>query len=403
MYTLDNHVMSVKDTTGTELKSTVVWHFLAALYLQSTLNPNGLGEIDNTTLKKIPFFSRYRSNSLRATIARTVSSIEKHFNIITYNNKSAGPWWLSNPDDIKIFPSVKHLQEKLQYQPQTVSRLQHHDEKALFLFAQNIVNGDCLLHTGHQKQACLQHYRKAASSNIPLLKTSGKLRLCQALIRLGDFKTAEIELLNTNWQEGGTYAETHIKLLTSRLYRLQSKPDPHKKPIDTSSLPDDVSTALAMTLNAFNIRDSYMLAVAENSRAQTLTRLAHDCLEDLYNALLFRLRAYHYDGIQQAAYNIANSIHQMSRASKVPFRNQDTLAVINRWSEFCEEVCNNFEVGKDTYLNELLQAETLALSPETQAQALAAAKSAYDKSLFNGNRYDQREILDLIEKLSGSS
>lgn len=400
MYIIDNHRMSIRDFEGNELKSRVAWHFVATLYLHSQLKVQSLGEVDSASLSEVDFFSRYNADTLRTSIARTVSAIDKQFPLLAYSHKSAGPWRLLEPASVDVFPSFEHLKQKLNYRSQNNQWLSYKDQDALFLFAKDICNGDCLLHTGHQKQACLLHYRKAATSKNILLKRTAKLRLCQALIRLGDFEKAQKELTSTDWGPDNSYAGVHQKLLKARLARLHPSIAQDGTNVDTSALPDDVSSSLARTLNAFDIRDSYMAACDKKSRRGTRSQLAHACLEELYNALFQRLRAYHYDGVQQSAYNIANAFHIMSSTSNTVLKDDDAQPIVAQWSNFCEDVCSMFEVGKDTYLNELLQAETLAKNPATQQQALAAAQSAYEKSVVNGNRYDQAELLELIETLS---
>lgn len=403
MYTLDKQRMSIRQHHGKELKSTVAWHFIAALYLQFKRLPHSDGELSAVELMALPFFSRYNHNSLRTTIARTISRIDEHFPILSYNKKSSGPWRLKSPADFDIFPSLEAIQDKANYKPQNTLRLHFEDGRALFHFAQNIIDGDCLLHTGNQQEAALNSYRLAARSKTMLLHTTARLRQCLALMRLGDFDQVEELLETTDWGGEQTYAGFHAHLLRSRLDQLRGQKMRIIKSADAVSVPDDITTALTLTLNAFAKRDQTRL-LAEKPKSKGLTqRLAYECIEDLYNALFLRVRASHHDGVQQSAYNIANSYYTLSNIPNSPFIWPDVSIRIFAWCDLCDAVCKKFEVGSDTYLNDLLRAETLARNPDTFQQALPAAQEALEKSQRNGNLYDQDQLSSLIERLSDST
>lgn len=402
MYTLDKQRMSIRHHQGKELKSTVAWHFIAALYLQFKRLPHSDGELSVVELVALPFFSRYNHNSLRTTIARTISRIDEHFPILSYNKKSSGPWRLKTPAELDIFPSLEAVQDKANYKTRNTHRLHFEDGRALFHFAQNIIDGDCLLHTGNQQQAALSSYRLAARSKTTLLHTTARLRQCSALMRLGDFDQAEELLDTTDWGCGQSYACFHAHLYRCRLDQLRGRKMRIVKSPDAVSVPDDITTALTMTLNAFAKRDQTRL-LAEKPKSKGLTqRLAYECIEDLYNALFLRVRASHHDGVQQSAYNIANTYYILSNISNSPFIWPDISIRIFAWCDLCDEVCRKFEVGSDTYLNDLLRAETFARNPDTFHQALPAAQEALEKSQSNGNLYDQNELASLIKRLSGS-
>ena len=87
MVTLDKQRMSLRDQHGKELKSTVAWHFIAALYLQYKQLPHNDSELSAVELMALPFFSHYNHNSLRTTIVHTVSRIDENFPILSYNKK----------------------------------------------------------------------------------------------------------------------------------------------------------------------------------------------------------------------------------------------------------------------------------------------------------------------------
>lgn len=402
MYTLDKQRMSIRHHHGQELKSTVAWHFIAALYLQFKHLPHSNGELSAVELMSLPFFSRYNHSTLRTTIARTISRIDEAFPILSYNKKSSGPWRLKSPADFDVFPSLEAIQDKANYKPRDNHCLHFEDGRALYHFAYNIVAGDCLLHTGNQQEAALSSYRLAARSKVSLLHTTARLRQCLALMRLGDFEQTRELLETTDWGREQTYASFHAHLFKCRLDQLQGRKTTIIKSADAVNMPDDITTALTLTLNSFAKRDQ-VRKLAEKTKSKGLTqRLAYECLVDMYNALFLRLRASHYDGVQQSAYNIANTYYLLSNLPNSPFTWPDISIKIFAWIELCDAVCQKFEVGNDTYLNSLLRAETLARNPDTFHQALPAAQEALEKSHRNGNLYDQNELSMLIKRLSDS-
>ncbi len=400
MYLIDCNEKTLSSTAGVKLSSTVAWHFVSALYLQALKAPHNGGELSTTGLAAYPYFSRYNANALRATVARAISSIEKYAAIITYTKKSTGPWRLQSPAQFTVTPTVDTLKAIIDAAPDSRNRLHFCHEQALYEFSRHIIDGDCLLHTGNQREAALNAYYQAADTKLTVLKHTALIRLGHATIRLGQFsETVEI-LDRISSQQPDTYVSTQTLLLRAKVLHLTGHEPPTPIAVDSILSPDDISVSQAMTLSAFQQRGKYLKLAEQDGDNARKSLLANNCLENLLAAMHLRVRAFYYDGAQQSAYNIANTIRVMSQQSSIPFDVTAATDVILRWGDLCKYICSKFDLGQDSNLNELLLAETLADAPGKQQQALQLAQEAHAKSMANCNEYDQQHLKQLIYRLS---
>lgn len=400
MYVIDCNNRSISDPTGKEIHSSVAWNFVAALYLQSLKSPQTGGKLSSRGLASFPYFSRYNANALRATIARSISTIETEFSIVGYTKKSTGPWFLHTPTDFSVSPSVRVLKELIERKADTSDRLHLSDESNFHDFATLLIEGDCLLHTGNQKEAALSAYQQAARAEHPLLKNTALIRLCHAQLRLGHFKQTLGMLDTTDWGEKNSYDYVQSLLLRAKTTHLMGLPSEFTLSADSILCPDDISVSAALTLDAYKLRDECLKLSERDGDGTRKEHLAKQCLEALLEAMLYRLRSFYYDGAQQSAYNIANTVFLLSQNTAPPLFRTDPESTILRWADLCRTVCLKFDLGQDSNLNELLLADTLANNPHKQRQALQIAHEAHAKSLKNNNTYDQQHLKALIYKLS---
>lgn len=400
MYVIDCKNRLISDTNGKEIRSGVAWHFVAALYLQAIKSPQNGGELSSQGLASYPYFSRYNANALRATIARSISTIEHEFSAIGYTKKSTGPWFLHSPADFKVSPSISVLKELIEHKAEHSNRLQASDESEFQEFANYLVEGDCLLHTGNQKEAALSAYQQAALATHPLLKSTARIRLCHAQLRLGHFKQTLGILDTSDWGESNSHSYVQSQLLRAKTTYLMGSPAETTLSADSILCPDDISVSTALTLSAYRLRGECLKLSEQHGESARRNHLATLCLEELLAAMLYRLRAFYYDGAQQSAYNIANTVFMLHQNTSASLLAPDPENTILRWTELCRNICSKFDVGQDSSLNELLLADTLANKPENHRQALQIAHAAHAKSIENNNSYDQQHLKALIYKLS---